>query len=339
MKRIGIVGLGKMGILHSGIINCQPNASVKAICEKDRLLLRLVRSLLPKTISLYEDHLKMAENEDLDAVFITTPFSTHVQLILDLVGRDRDLSIFVEKPLASSFEQAQAACEAASRSRGTQMVGFQKRFSPVFQRARDLVAKGAIGDPMFFRAYSFSSDVLREGKSWRFRRETGGVLLDLAPHLVDMLLWFFGEPEAISAVKKSLYSSEVEDYVHAVFSFRSGMKGHMDICWSMASFRLPEILIEVNGKNGSLTVTDDFVKLAFHGGSGVISQPAEVHYKQSFDTSVSFLLADPEYAREDEAFLSAIDGRCAPHLDFSMAATVNGIIDRIVESAGRAGVR
>jgi len=333
MKKIGIVGLGKMGILHAGIVNSMPDAHVEAICEKDSLLARLARNFLPKAITVYDDHLKMLDNEELDGVFITTPIVTHVPIALDLVRAKTDLSLFVEKPLASSADQAKMACEAVSKSSGIHMVGFQKRFSPVFQRAKEFIQRGSAGDLMFFRAYSFSSDVLHEGGSWRLKRGTGGVLLDLAPHLVDILLWFFGEADSVSAVKRRLYSSEVDDYFHAVMSFKSGLKGHMDTCWSIRSFRLPEISIEIHGKKGNLTVTDDFVRLETNTENDLESAAVQAYYKQSFDTSVSFLLADPEYTKEDEAFLRAESQPRSPKADFFEAARTNELIDRLIESA------
>ena len=56
-----------------------------------------------------------------------------------------------------------------------------------------------------------------------------------------------------------------------------------------------------------------------------------MYHKQSFDTSAPFLLADPEYTREDEAFLSAIETKHLPELNFFEAAKVNALIDRIME--------
>ena len=57
--------------------------------------------------------------------------------------------------------------------------------------------------------------MLREGSAWRSKKGSGGVLLDSASHLLDILIWFFGEPTSVMAVKKQVYSREVEDYVHA----------------------------------------------------------------------------------------------------------------------------
>jgi len=330
VKSIGVIGLGKMGILHSAIVNSLPNAHVKAICETENLLVKLAKSLLPKTIAFYKDHMKMVENEELDAVFITTPIDTHSSLVIDLARANKDLSLFLEKPLASSGDQAQRACDAARELRGIHMVGFQKRFSPVFQHAKQLLQNNSIGELMFFKASSFSSDVFNEGASWRFGRGKGGVLLDLAPHVLDIVLWLFGEPCSILGVKKPVYSSQVEDYAHAVMSFKTGVKGHVDVCWSVPGYRLPELSIEIYGRNGSITVTDDFVKLQ---ANGTDSTASHAWYKQSFDTSVSYLLAEPEYTKEDETFLRHMSEHTLPESSFYEAAKVNLLIDRINASA------
>jgi predicted dehydrogenase len=330
-----MIGLGKMGILHSGIVSSLPDARVTAICERESFLIRTAKALLPKTVSFYRDHLKMVTEEELDAVFITTPIDTHVPLILDIVRTNNRLNLFVEKPLAISGQQARMACEAVGQMRGIHMVGFQKRFSPVFQKARDYLANGILGELMFFRACSFSSDVFREGKSWRFQPGRGGVLLDLAPHLLDLLSWFFGDVVEAMADAGRIYSSQVDDYVHAVMIFESGLNGHIDVCWSMRGFRLPEISIEVYGRNGMLTVTDDLVKVTLKKENNTAIREGNVFYRQSFDNSVSFLLADPEFTREDEAFLSGIQKRTLPGTNFLQAEKVNVIIDRINESVNR----
>ena len=302
-----------------------PDCQMRAICEREGLLVRAAKAFLPKTVVFYKDHLAMLANEELDALFVTTPIHTHVPLIVDIARNNKNLSIFVEKPLAATYEQAQTACEAVTNLAGTYMVGYQKRFSPIFQKAREFIKKDLIGKLLFYRAHSFSSDVLSRGSSWRFREGKGGVLLDLAPHLLDVLLWFFGEPSAIESVRRRIHSDEVDDYVHAVMSFGSGMKGSIDACWCIRNYRLPEISIEVYGEKGVLTVSDDFVKLTE-------SEKSQTLYRQSFDTSVPFLLADPEYTIEDEAFIAAVRKRLKPQVDFSDAAKVNAIIDRINQS-------
>lgn len=328
-RRIAIIGLGKMGVLHAGILNSLPAVRVKAICEKDSRLTELAKKLLPNSVAFYKDHMKMIATEDFDAVFITTPIESHVPMATDVARARPGIGLFVEKPLGSSGVEALEACEVAERSGCIHMVGYQKRFSPIFQHARKLILEQVVGELMFFRAQFFSSDVLHGGKTWRFRKSKGGVILDLAPHLIDLLLWLFGDVDSVHTIKRRLFSNDVEDYVHTAFSFKSGLSGHMDVCWSVQGYRLPELLIEAQGKNGRLSVTDDFIKVEKNEGGDHLS--SRTLYKQSFETSVPILIGDPDFTREDEQFLKCLDTRSLPDSNFREAAKVNAIMDKIIE--------
>jgi predicted dehydrogenase len=83
--KLGIVGLGKMGILHAGITNSISGTNVTAICEKESFLTTAAKAFLPKRIAVYKDYQKMMTEEQLDAVFITTPISTRVPVATDLL--------------------------------------------------------------------------------------------------------------------------------------------------------------------------------------------------------------------------------------------------------------
>jgi predicted dehydrogenase len=320
---VAVIGLGKMGILHSAILSSLPPARVTAVYEKNRFLATTSKAFLPRTIKIYNHLGTMLDKEPLDAVFVTTPIHTHVPIILEVLNSNRHLNLFVEKPLAESHAKAKLACKVLGKGQYVRMVGFQKRFSTVFQKAKAVIENGQLGELVFFRAHAFSSDVLQEGKTWRFRKGLGGALLDLGPHLLDLLSWCFGDPKPLAAVKRRFYSHQVDDYVHAVVSFDSGLKGHLDVCWSIRNFRLPEIGIEVHGKKGMLAATDDFVTVQIKDAT------PRTWYRQSFETPLPFLLADPEFTREDEIFLSLVDRGGSTDLNFYEAAKINALIDRI----------
>jgi hypothetical protein len=103
----------------------------------------------------------------------------------------------------------------------------------------------------------------------------------------------------------------------------------MDVCWSLASYRLPEVSVQIYGQTGMLSVCDDFVKVTSNKQMGQDS--GKPMYKQSFDISTPFLLTDPEYALEDAAFIESVRTRRAPDTGFVQAAKVNALIDRILE--------
>jgi predicted dehydrogenase len=325
-KNVGIIGLGKMGILHAGIVNQLPDSRIQAVCEKEKLISGIAKKLLPKEVQFYDDHIEMVTKENLDAVFITTPIGSHTPIIVDLAKLKPDLSLFVEKPLARSTELAKTACEAVGNLSGVHMVGFQKRFSPLFREAKRLIELKSIGELTFFRTSMYSSDVLREGKSWRSKSGIGGVLLDLAPHLLDVILWLFGDVQTVSGVRRRrIYSKSVDDFTHARFEFESKLSGFMDASWSVSGYRLPEMELEIYGKDGKMTLTDDELKIFYENAEGKV----QAFSNQSFDTSVPFLLASPEYTLEDQTFLDSIDKRADPSPNFFEAARVNFLIDRI----------
>jgi len=331
MRKIGLVGLGKMGVLHGAIVNALPDCRVSAVCEREKFIVNMAKKVLPNDVSYYGDCASMIENEALDAIFIATSIRQHVPIIVEITNAQRDISLFVEKPLAESADSARLACETAANLHGVHMVGFQKRYSPIYRHAKKLIDEGAIGKPLYFTAHSYSSDLLREGKSWRTKKGTGGVLLDLAPHLIDLILWFFGDVKSVSAITRSLYSREVEDLANASLVFESGLTGQMNTCWSIRGYRVPEISIEIYGDKGNMLVEDDMVKL--EPTESTVNQEPQVVYKQTFDTQVPFLMDQPEYTQEDMTFFDCINRGSKPATSFSEAAKVNVLIDRIKETA------
>lgn len=328
--KVSVIGLGKMGLLHAGIVNSLPNAKVTCVCERDVLLSRLAGAVLPNKVRVFKSVVEMIGEEKPDAVYVTTPIDTHASAVEEALNVKEDLSIFVEKPLANSYSAAKTLCDLTSGLSGVNMVGFQRRYSSTFLKAKDLIANEMVGRLNFFRAYCFSSDVLREGSAWRSQRQSGGVLLDLASHMFDVLLWFFDEPKLVTAVKKSVHSREVEDYVHAVLTYESGLIGHVDACWSVRNYRLPVLWLEVYGEDGILTVTDDYVKILSDRQHGV---EGGIQYKQVHVKPVPFLLTETEYTLEDLGFIEAIRNHKMPPANFVEAAKVNWLIERIHESS------
>jgi len=69
--KVAVIGFGKMGMLHAGILNTLPNVQLTAICEKDRLIRRFLRKIFRDVVIV--DSVKNLSSLDLDAVYVTTP--------------------------------------------------------------------------------------------------------------------------------------------------------------------------------------------------------------------------------------------------------------------------
>lgn len=332
MAKIGIIGLGKMGLLHLGTHSALAENSISAVAENDSLLAKTASNLL-KNVKVYDDfNLMLREQNDVDSVVITTPIHTHASIIQDVLSYNKGINIFVEKPLAVSYEQATSICKALGTST-VNMVGFQKRFAGTFSMAKNLLSQEAIGDPLVFRSYSFMSDIFRRGSGWRFKKESGGVTLEVGPHVLDLIIWFFGEPAKANGTKKIMYSEEVEDYVHADMEFRNGLMGYLDLSWSIRNYRLLETLFEIHGTKGSLTVNDDYVKLQLDERVGEYDTGTHIFRRPEIQPSVPFLLGDPEFCLQEQEFIDATASQRQVESSFLQAAKVNLLIDKIKGSA------
>ena len=323
----GIVGFGKMGVLHAGILNALPDCKVKAICETEPLIRKIASKALPQ-VGFYDSPFDMATQESLDAVYVTTPIPSHVSVVTELVRSGKRLGLFVEKPLAGSVQEAQQIVEMASRFATTDMIGFQKRFLPQFARAKELLDEGALGEVTSFHGYSYLASIFSKGRGWRFKKGEGGALLDLGSHLIDLVIWYFGLPSSITARESSTYSELVDDSAHVEFGFKENISGSVDVSWSKEGYRLPETWLEISGPNGTLKVSDDVLELNIakeiiglaRAGRSVLRRPELIQ-------GVDFLLGDPEYCLEDEQFLSALrsGSHTAPSLEDGVG--VNKVIE------------
>ena len=199
-----------MGILHAGIINSLPDCQIVAICESDVLARNVSRKLL-RNAHFYAKTEKMLAEEDLDAVFVTTPISSHKQVIQTIADNGSPHAIFVEKPLATTYKEAQESTAIAESSGVDTGVGFQKRFAPTFAKAKLLLEQGAIGTPTSFTAYSYLAGVFSQGKGWRFDPIQGGALVDLGPHLIDLIYWYLGEISVSGSCLSKIHSKTVEN--------------------------------------------------------------------------------------------------------------------------------
>lgn len=142
--KVAVVGFGKMGMLHAGILNVLPGVKLAAICEKSGLIRRFLKKAI-KGVHVAEC-VEELSRLDLDAVYVTTPISSHLPVAKDLYESRAVTNIFVEKTLASNSDEARMLCELARKFGGINMVGYMRRFSVTFNKAKNLLDEGALVD-------------------------------------------------------------------------------------------------------------------------------------------------------------------------------------------------
>jgi len=323
--RVAVIGFGKMGILHSSILNLlQPNC-VRCVVDNSRLV-AFAGSMLFKAVGFHRKIGEMLKKQNPDAVYVTTSARSHYSIMSSLLEAHVG-NIFVEKPPTTNSAQLASLINKAS-SGETIMVGLQKRFALPFRHARMLIRSGVIGDVEEVSAYERSGDIAIPTR--RFSSLARGVLLDLGIHLVDLLTWIFGA-DKVEDCKGVKIHTDVDDYFEARLRTRDNVKICMDVTWSDPQYRFPETCIEVHGSKGQLTVTEDYLKAKSIDPHEMLSDKSElVMYKpQYYQGFPPVNIADPEYTLEDMHFLSNVNSHTEPLTSLRNVAGTMNLLDEM----------
>jgi len=322
---IGVIGMGKMGLLHASIVNTIPGVRLLAMYDKSPILKRFAEKAL--NAILVTDNIYKFAGLKYDAVYITTPIPTHFSIVKEIYSMGISKNIFVEKTLTARYEQSAILCREAKAVGGVNMVGYMSRFASTFKKAEALLQEEMIGNLISFKAYAYASDFASvKGKSLPAK---GGATRDLGAHVIDLSLWFFGDLEIEPAAPGPSATENNEG--GSCFKVRSsnGLTGEFDISWCKTGYRLPDSGLSITGSKGVIKVNADLVKLEKRGGDTI------TWHRQDLHDSVPFLLGAAEYYREDEHFVRAVLEGGSTEPDFNTASKVDLLIDQVESRTGK----
>jgi scyllo-inositol 2-dehydrogenase (NAD+) len=252
--KIGVIGLGRMGRLYAQMLATQiADAQLSAIAEVDGAARAEVGSEL-NVPHVFADAYELIEHPDLQAVVIATPTSSHYDLVLAAAGAGK--GVFCEKPLALTLRETRAMVEAVATAGVPLQVGFMRRFDLAYRRAKAMIDDGQIGYPVTFK--SLSRDPFCPPRSYMDPATSGGLIIDMAIHDIDLAHWLMGsEVERVSAEGTTLVCEElasVGDIDNALVNmrFKSGALGNIEA--SRNAFYGYDIRTEVLGSQGALLI-------------------------------------------------------------------------------------
>lgn len=161
--------------------------------------------------NIYSDLNKMLENEDIDLIDICLPTYLHTEFIIDMLKRG--YHVFCEKPMALNTIECERILTESKKAKGKLMVGHCLRFSEEYLYLKNIVQYKTFGKPLSAVFRRYNSPPL--WADWLLNIEkSGGCLLDLHIHDIDIIRFIFGEPYAVSCATSNIYT--VDD---VVFSF------------------------------------------------------------------------------------------------------------------------
>ena len=204
--RVGLVGFGKMGLLHGAIVNGLSGSRLAAVADNTPGLVDVLGRVLPGVVR-YDDFDSMLAREPLDAVFITSP--THFHARMALACAEAGVPFLVEKPLAVRSDECGALLGVLERAHLTNAVGYMARHLDTMRAAKRIIAAGALGRLIHLESSMYVAQLFGPGRGWRYdpALSGGGVLLTQNSHLIDLLLWLFGPIARVSGHVKSGYEN------------------------------------------------------------------------------------------------------------------------------------
>jgi predicted dehydrogenase len=202
----------------------------------------------------FVDHRRLLAETRPDVAVVLTPHPFHAPIAIDCL--EAGCHVLVEKPMAVHVAEADAMIAAAERADRLLAVNFQQRFRPEVQTARRLIDNGQLGQIQrveLVETWTRTAAYYKLG-AWRgtWAGEGGGVLLNQAPHGLDLLCYLAGMPSRLVAwTRRLIQKIETEDTAHAMLEWSSGALGTVHI--STAEAGQPQRL-EIHGTAGALRV-------------------------------------------------------------------------------------
>lgn len=253
MKKIkwGIIGCGDVTEVKSGpAFNKIKNSELTAVMRRNTKLAEdyAKRHKVPKW---YNDADLLINDHDVNAIYIATPPSFHLEYVLAAAKAGKP--VYVEKPMAMNFSECEKMIKACNDSKVKLFTAYYRRALPKFLKIKALIDEKTIGQILSFnvRFYKKPTEKDSEKDNWRVDPKIagGGYFYDLGSHMIDLLLFFFGEIESAKGFfenQKKVYAAE--DIVSASFKFKNGILGAGVWCFNTEEDLDFTEIIGTNGK-------------------------------------------------------------------------------------------
>ena len=226
--RLGIIGMGNMGSGHlqNVLDGLCPSVTVTAVSDINPQRLEQVKAK-DTSIALFTDTLEMLDSGLIDAALIAVPHYDHPTYAIECFKRN--IHVLIEKPAGVYTRQVRIMNEEAEKANVKFGIMFNQRTNPLFAKAREIVQSGALGAPkrlVWIITNWYRTQAYYDSGSWRasWTGEGGGVLLNQAPHNLDLWQWIFGMPKKIRAFCSfgKYHNIDVEDDVTIYGEYENG---------------------------------------------------------------------------------------------------------------------
>jgi len=330
--RVGVIGAGFMGTAHSTCyaldkrvelagLSAIPPASARPLIERFGYQ------------QYQEDWKRLVHDDSIDVIDITAPNFLHAEMALTAMEAGK--MVILEKPLATTLEDAGKLVEAAQKHNTLTMYAENRLFAPVFVRTRAMIERGELGDIRIFRINEMGSGPGHAGWFRDKKKAGGGAVIDMGIHGLCLSEWLIGSRIThLNAIISPAGETEETAVTHCCFE--NGAVGQFICSWGIQGGL--DIRAELFGSAGTVLV--DHGREA--GGmrayrSQSISGEQENRPHQASDTGWSFPLADEwnikGHAAELRHFVDCMLGEVECRSTFETGYRALQLVMAIYESA------
>jgi UDP-N-acetylglucosamine 3-dehydrogenase len=235
--KVGVIGCGAIAQRRHIIeYAANPNVEIVAVCD---LVEERAQAMATKYgAEKYTDYKELLKDKEIDAISVCLPNYLHAPVSIDALNGGKH--VLCEKPMATSFEEAENMIQSAKENRKLLMIGHNQRFVASHQKAKQLLDSGELG-----KVYSFKTTFGHPGpegwsvdgrESWFFDKKRAfiGALGDLGVHKADLIRYLLGEVAEVGAFVETnaKEGADVDDNAVCIVKMESGVIGNLTASWA-----------------------------------------------------------------------------------------------------------
>jgi predicted dehydrogenase len=325
---IAVVGYGYWGPNLARAFADHPESDLIMVCDSKSERLSMARKRYPAVICSSE--IKEALRHPLvDAVVLATPVSSHYELAHRILSNGKHA--FVEKPIATSVQEAKSLIQLAQRQRKVLMTGHTFVYSPSVRKVKEILQRNALGR-IFYIDFSrvnlglFQPDV--------------NVMWDLAPHDISIALYWLGRsPISVRAWAHTFVRRSIEEVAYLSIEFSGGIWVHSHVSW-LAPVKLRRVAVVGSRKMLVYDDTENVEKVKIYN-EGVLKNPEtfgefQMTYRSGDIYSPKLESKEP-LALECDDFLNSIRTKSKPLSDAQFGLQVVRVLEAAQKSLIQGG--
>ena len=333
---LGLIGLGYWGTNYLRVLLQLKEVRLKYVCDKETNKLNDYTELTGTSVINFTDDLtRIAEDEELEAVIIATPASSHYEIAKMMLEAGKH--VLVEKPLTMNYEQASELCNLSEKVNKTLMVGHIYCFNPAVNYIKDIMRSGKLGSLYYGVGLRLGLGPIRNDASCTW---------DLATHDIAMLDYLLNKmPSSVSAHELSFLQRErgIHDYATIQLKYSDGFQFSLIVSWFAAEkIRIWYLMGSKNmlkfddvNKSAPIAIYDRSVVMSFSEQS--VAKNICMLIPKEGDTLMPHVRQDEPLLLQIRHFIESINEGKKPLTDGEQGARVVKVLEAIEKSMKEKG--